>query len=92
MSAHTPGPFVVNGRAIEQDKLKDALVIGYVEDEQNDDHEANANLFAASADLLASCEETLKVLGDWRYYNERSDLYRAWVERLRTAIRKARGE
>jgi hypothetical protein len=42
---------VVRGRAIEQTELtnrKSTLVVGYVEDEQNDDHVANARLIAAA--------------------------------------------
>ena len=60
---HTPGPWITNGRAIEQAETterKETLVIAYAEDEHNEDHVANARLIASAPDLL----EALKAIAN----------------------------
>lgn len=59
---HTPGPWVLNGRAVEEDKGRRARVVAYVEEENNDDNEANARLIAAAPDLLAEHIEACDLL------------------------------
>lgn len=53
---HTPGPWCVNGRAIEQDKARDASVIAYCEDEHTDEWAANARLIAVAPRMLTLLE------------------------------------
>lgn len=88
MSKHTHGPWITNGRAIEQDADDDALVVAYAEDEQNDDWEANARLIAAAPDLLEACKialaETLRA-------NEHFKSVSPATAMLEAAIAKAEG-
>ena len=59
MAQHTPGPWVVNGAAIEQDQDRDAQVIAHVYDERDgiDEWGSNARLIAAAPELLAALRE-----------------------------------
>ena len=54
-TAPTPGPWIVNSRAIEQDDAHRPIsVVAYLEDENNDDWAANARLIAAAPEMLAT--------------------------------------
>ncbi len=63
MSAHTPGPLIVNGYALEEDKPRGARVIGYSagepEDVDSGEVRANLRLWAAAPDLLEACKALL---------------------------------
>lgn len=65
-TAHTPGPWIANGHAVEQDKPKDVYVIcsihgGRFEDDRTESElDSNARLIAAAPDLLAATEAMLK--------------------------------
>lgn len=54
--SYTPGPWMTNGRAIEQ-REEPSLVIGYTEDEENDDWRDNARLIAAAPDMHRVCKD-----------------------------------
>lgn len=53
---HTPGPWIVNGSAVEQDTDGMTSVICYVEREHNDAWDANGKLLAAATKLLEACQ------------------------------------
>lgn len=105
MTEHTPGPWEVNGRAIEQ-VAKPSAVICYLEDEQTDEWHANALLIAAAPDLVAWAEDAAHCLEAYIVYSQEMRKYgRGFspsglaghttenvVEGLRAAIRKAKGE
>lgn len=54
--AHTPGPWTINGTAIEaEDKEQRGILIAHVFDEDDNgaaEHDANARLIAAAPELL----------------------------------------
>lgn len=95
---YTPGPWQVNGHAIEQDhgKFKRTTVVGFVEDRDNDDSEANARLIAAAPELLAAATIALSwiqgAVDDGLYIEgPYADRARADAEKVRAAIAKAIG-
>lgn len=93
MSDHTPGPWedIINDEGelwVVIDNGDHDIFIGDMEDTCGECH-ANAQLIAASPDLLAVCEALVNV-ADGKGDLER-DYWKA-VEMARTAIAKAKGE
>lgn len=87
MGMHTPGPWTINGSAIETDNTIIAHI--YDPDENGpDEFAANAHLIAAAPDLLAACEWLLDAIGD----KSRDEHTIYAKEQARAAIRTARGE
>lgn len=92
MSKYTPGPWMTNGRAIEQDKEKWASVVAYVEDEQNYAWRANAQLISATPDLLEALREGFELFDDQIHGRApRRDQLKV-AQKMRAAIAKAEGK
>lgn len=103
MSAHTPGPWVVEqigvGRSTYFDVLKftddenDAQLIARIEVDANDGGKATASLIAAAPELLAELKCVLASFADEpRIGSVLADkIRRAWFDRARAAIAKAEG-
>lgn len=90
MSAHTPGPWMVNGHAIEQEL--GTTVVAFMADRDNDNWENDARLIRAAPEMLEAMRE---FVGAWEGGARRGlDLMRA-LERARasaiSAIAKAEG-
>jgi len=81
---HTPGPWRVNHRCVE-DEARNAIASVYRNVDGTGHNKANARLIAAAPDLLAACEA---ILSGWGHQDGVS---RA-VEKARAARAKARGE
>lgn len=78
MSAHTPGPWVANGSAIEdRPKRGPTTVIAY-----GVEAAADAHLIAAAPDLLAALKKADRA--PWGDYS--------WIDEARAAIAKAEGK
>lgn len=91
-SRHTPGPWTATLGYTPTVKAGDTLLAApsaRADDlggRQLSELHANARLIAAAPDLLAACEEALRLLEDQRLYDATTD------EMLRAAIHKAKGE
>lgn len=96
MSKHTPGPWIAlkNGNVgifdhSETQSYGMVTHICYVEEyDHPDNHAANANLIAASPDLLAVCQRLLEAVP---YVSEYDVPIGLWDD-LQAAVNKATGE
>lgn len=105
-NAHTPGPWIANGHAVEQaetDKRKETYVIAFLRGSGFDDDrdvcevDANARLIAAAPDLLAAAEQSLQSCKNWACNcgiggEGQNNPAAVAVRNLEAAIRKAKGK
>ena len=85
MSAHTPGPWVVDGSRVRgsggRDWVCETSPGGRFSKSVREENDADARLIAAAPDLLAACETAERLLLDG-----------VGREKVRAAIAKARGK
>ena len=90
MTAHTPGPWVINAHAIESDGPEAALIAHVYGPDENgpEEHEHNRRLIAAAPDLLAAIERIRERLEPNTHLGYASEL----LEIAEAAIAKAEGK
>lgn len=95
-SKHTPGPWIARAFGTPTLCVTDADA-AYVVDRfklggrSQAEHDANASLIAASPNLLAACESSLRLLQARLDFAEILDEEKAHIDTLRAAIAKAKG-
>lgn len=90
MSAHTPGPWTLNGEYMTRhvyargEKISGVVAVinlAWPGKEQQDEQRANAHLIASAPELLAALEAALLVIEDYLEYDHNGD---PWTEDART--------
>lgn len=95
---HTPGPWTVNGSAIEAD---DQVIAHIYDPDDNgpDEYAANAHLISTAPELLAACEAVAyfwghdpEAFGDEATLNSMAGKFAAVAHLCLAAVEKAKGE